>query len=268
MNIHCRLLWMRRLLALCVTGLCAPSAPAALPAQISSAATQQWVLYSSPVRVDAVLDASTSDARGSPLQGFSFQIVLRGPRGEQRVRTFIQGDTVNAALAALRRNVVWNAPYLFVTTACRCNRSEYRAVFKIDAGNILPLGQLLAFGPLATSYHDGRFFDYWGDDRPPAYNWGLCTACSPAVKVIMREHRGRFEVMPEATWSANRPVWDSDQKLIMQALGSDKDPFSHSPDLYQAVAETAVLAKYCGHHQELKPLRFDAPVSSSRAPVR
>ena len=235
-------------LSVCISaGLQLTRATAAQPTAPSSPNT--WTILSSPIQVDAVLEAKSAE-------GFHFTFELHGKQGEQSLRTFVHGDTLDQALMALRGDVVREAPYLFVTTPCDCNGSARRAVFKVNAGNVIPIGQLLALGPVTTSYHDGRFYDSYGGGRPPNgggafYDWGLCMACNPSVSVVMVESEGHFRVLPGPTWEANRPAWEANQRIIARYLSGTED----NPMIYgQAIDENAVLAKYCGHNRALAQL--------------
>ncbi len=167
-------------------------APLALSADDRAVGAKHWTLYQSPVRVEAILTASNPTS-----VGYSFEVQLLDSQGEpMSVHTFIVAKNVTAALATLRGDVVWNAPYFLITTSCDCNRSSLRAVFTVDHGTVVALGELLAGGPASMSYHDSQFYDSWGNDRPPDYDWGLCMACGPAVEVVMVENHGQCAGRP------------------------------------------------------------------------
>jgi len=184
---------------------------------------------------------------------FHVRILLHGSERTESVGTVIVAKDEATALASLRQAVVWKPPYLLVRAECGGgNRHDcYReAVFKVVDTRVERLGQLVANDanpPGLTFRHGRRFVDVCEQSVS-----ALCHACWPSFFVELEEADGKFSVLPQETWDANRSTWNEDAAFLSQHPAGDEERF------LIALTRSALLAKYVGRESELAALMRDS----------
>jgi hypothetical protein len=116
---------------------------------------------------------------------------------------------------------------------------------------VVRLGQLVADErkPAGSTLKQGdRFVDVYEQSVG-----ALCHACWPSLRIEMEESGGKFTVLPQETWDANREQWNEDRTFLSQRVPKDERYLVH-------LVRAAVMAKYCGREMELQALmRTAAP---------
>jgi hypothetical protein len=117
------------------------------------AAADEVMLMQSPVKVTATVHSLEEG-------GITAQIAIHNGPLAQVVETTLNAVPERQAEAALRHQLKWQAPYLFVHASCNVNsvrRCEGDAVFKIDGSKVIRLGDFVQTG--SPVFSKGRFFD-------------------------------------------------------------------------------------------------------------
>jgi len=214
------------------------------------AASGNWVLVASPVVVEATVLGSIPKDPGS-VGDFDFVITVEDGHTSQCIQTLlIAVHGLADAVGVLRSTTTWLAPYLVVRSECgggnawACNKE---IVFKVTGGHAFRIGAFAVGDDRlpGLSLREGYFVDTYDKLELRA---GMCHACSPRFEVAIGEEGGQLAVLPDVTWSINRPQYERFQALINSWLcgGLEADH-----EVLGAVLNNAALAKYCGRDRDL-----------------
>jgi hypothetical protein len=187
------------------------------------------------------------------MANFDFVMTVRDGRTTQCIRTFlIAVHDLPDAVGVLRGTVAWRAPYLFVRSECgggtawACNQE---IVFKVTGGHADRIGAFEVGEKRlpGLSLREGYFVDTYDKLE---FSAGLSHMSAPRFELAIREEGGQLTVLPDVTWSINRVQYERFNALISSWL------YGHSEDedeVFEAIVNTAVLARYCGRDRELSP---------------
>jgi hypothetical protein len=209
-----------------------------------SAQPAEVTLLDTPVKVTATIQAR---AEG----GYAAQIGVHNGPIAQLVSTTTRGGTQAAAESALRKQVQWRAPYLFVHSSCDGNvwRCEGEVVFRVMDGAVTRLGDLI--GTASGVFKNGHFYDHY--DKLEQQVPGLSHASSPSFVIVLDEVNGLLQVNAEATWSSNAAAW-REHAAIANTQPNPDGLNAEWQRYFSAVVSNAALARYCNKAGELQQL--------------
>jgi len=213
-------------------------------AALVTAQAADITLLSSPVEVTATIQAEGNDV-------FAAQIGVHNGPIAQLVGTVVRGNNAAALENALRKQLQWRSPYLFVHSSCDGGNAwncDGEVVFKIANGNVLRLGDLIGIGV----FKSGHFYDVY--DKLENQVTGLSHAASPSFVLVLDDVDAALKVNADLTWSNNATLWRERADKIAAAhpkrewLDADWEPY------FSAVVSNAALARYCNKSEPLQQL--------------
>jgi hypothetical protein len=183
--------------------------------------------------------------------GYAAQIGVHNGPITQLVHTIVRADSAANVQRALRKQVQWLAPYLFVHSSCgggRALRCEGEAVFKVVEGTAFRLGDVI--GSVPTIYSRGHFVDQY--DKLDG-QLGAAVLVTPSFTLVLDDAGGKLTVNAAATWDSN-----VEQRRLHTELLANTKPSNASgelnPQYLTALTSNAALARYCNRNEELQAL--------------
>lgn len=198
-----------------------------------------------------------------------FMFALTVAHGDQRF-TLSTALTIGVrnqqdAIMAMKKTMGWKGDYLFIREECgggniwRCNLNH---VFALREGRLIYIGEVAGEERIAPcpSFKDGYFIDVY--DKLEC-NDLTCHARAPAIRLIMKEKRGRFHVVLQRTWQANLQQFLENMAEIREMLANAHEEPPELSGIADLLLFNAALAKYCKRHKEFDQIIRMAQAGSS-----
>jgi hypothetical protein len=216
----------------------------ALASPWSATQATEIALLETPVKVTATLNVRDEG-------GYAAQIGVHTGPIAQLVSTTVIAGTQTEAERVLRKQVQWQAPYLFVHSSCGAGRNlrcEGETVFKIVESSATRLGDVIGMAPAV--YAQGRFLDVYDKlegQLDPAQ------ALTPRFVIVLDDAGRQLAANAAATWSANSTAWQEHAARLTTTSRQQLAEAELSKYL-SALISNAALARYCNRNDELQQL--------------
>ena len=208
-----------------------------------TAQAEDLTLLETPIKVTATLRALDEG-------GYAAQISIHNGNITQLVSTTLANNTASTATTALRRHVLWQAPYLFVHSSCGGGRRcDGEVVFKVVDDKVTRLGDLI--GTTARVFKNGYFYDSY--DKLDHQMTGA-QFTPPDFVIVLIDVDGVLQVNAAATWMSNAANWRASASQIAEAHPSRDWSEAQWQSYFSTVLNHAALARYCNQADELQQL--------------
>lgn len=189
---------------------------------------------------------------------YSFSIILENSNNSYEVKSdIIAVDNFNEAIEVLKKSILVKDSYIFIRNECGGGngwRCQIDSVFRINEGVLHWVGDIAGTeerGRVGLNYSNGLFMDYY--DKFESNNL-TSHADAPSLEIFSRDFNGKLRADLKVTWQNNIILFKkskviSDRILLGTALSDDE-----YRELWSALLQEAVIAKYCERSKELNEI--------------